>query len=1035
MGTGRKSGLPAGAEADAAAVRSALSRARLEWAVSRGAAALVSALVPAAFYLSAAALADRLFFLDERLRLAGLAVFLGLALARLYSGFLRPLLSLSRAGLSAEIAAAAPGLRLHIGPAADLAAPGAGDPGPFGAAHLRQTAGLLSGRGAPLPPSGLKERLPAAALAAAALLLSAFFNAPSLSRVSLPAAAEPLEKSLLVRPGDAAAAEGEPVLVEAAWLNGSPGEPALALRLPGGGWARRDWETCGQGSCRRRVEVRPGGLEYRLEFRGRRTRAYRLDFVPRPSFSSLECEFFPPSYSGLPPSSPGYCPASAELTRGGWVRMEAVPSYAPAGISLAGPGGGRNFFSAMPGGRWEITLRPRESGGYEAEFSDSGGGRRRLGVIMTLAIKEDRPPAAGLHGSAGGQEGSAASLLYEISDDMGVAEAVVERRVAGLASLDRDYSVHLSSPPGTRSLLAEELFSLHDLPAGAEASFRVKARDFNPASDWSASRTLTVKAGAPPLAGGGNIYIARAALESLRLGEEAFAADTGAAALPELGRAWKELPGLLRAASVPSGEHEPRARAAGEALAGLAGAAAAEAGGRVPERERAAADGETGKVASLSAELREFLSKASAEADAAAGSLFTAAAAETLDRAEAAALEMERDLREARGGSPLKRAKLENLLGRINSELSALMKALGDPSAAPPAEGKVYRLPLGSAMDLAAGIAGDLAAGDLDSAIEKAGRLLERLGEARRAAAERMEDLSASSPQSRASAEAEALAAAVRELASAQAGLLEDTRSRYDPVLARRSAAAARPLARAAALSAAWLSASGGAGASSTPVREAAALSAAGRPAEALLKVKEASRLLRVSTGTGTGPFLENLEAQASALGEAAAAMSALEPGDAVFLDGAAVRQESLASRASALAERAGAAGSEHPSLGGGPAAAVRAAAGRMSEAAAALKGRDFPGALAAQEAALKELEKGERSLTDYSSAMSAMSRPGAGAGGAYSPAAGGGRARVPGGGYVPPEELRRRVMESLRETYPAGEKKPVEDYLRGVGR
>ncbi|MDQ7773712.1 MAG: DUF4175 family protein, partial [Elusimicrobiales bacterium] len=237
-------------------------------------------------------------------------------------------------------------------------------------------------------------------------------------------------------------------------------------------------------------------------------------------------------------------------------------------------------------------------------------------------------------------------------------------------------------------------------------------------------------------------------------------------------------------------------------------------------------------------------------------------------------------------------------------------------------------------------------------------------------------------------------------------------------------------------LSAAWLSAAGGVDAASAPVREAAALSAAGLPAEALLKIREAERLLSVSTASGSGPFLENLEAQAAALEEAAAAMSLLEKDDAGFLDSAAGRQGRLASRASELAGRAAAAGESYPSLGPGPASAIRAAAAHMSGAAASLENRDFQGALSAQEAALRELEKGSRELTDYSAAMSAMSRPGGTAGGGHSPRSSGGRARVPGAeGYVPPEELRRRVLESLREPYPEEKKKTVEDYLRGVGR
>ncbi|HNT98389.1 MAG TPA: hypothetical protein PKK31_09010, partial [Elusimicrobiales bacterium] len=878
-----------GAEEAARAVRRALLKARLDWLLSRGAAALACAAVPVFFYLSAAALVDRVFFLDGRLRLSGLGLCLAWALFRLYADLLRPLAALDRARLAAEIASASPPLRLHIGPAADLAALGARRPGPFGAEHLRQTAALLAAHGFRLPPADRPLRGRAAA-AAAALLLSAAFVPASLRRVALPSADGPLELSLAVSPGDARVREGEIVTIRASWLDGSAGEPSLSVR-EGSGWRRREWSACAGGSCGREVRTGPSGLEYRMEFRGRRTRTYRLEHVPAPSFSSLTCEFFPPLYSGLPSSSPGYCPASASLKTGGRLRLEAVPSYEPAGIFLSGPGGVRSSFSRTPGGEWELELRPSAAGTYEAVFTEKDGRRSPLGVIISLELEADAAPVPALLGAAGGRGGASVALLYEVSDDLGVAEI---RLVRGGAGPEKEYTVFLSSPPGPRSVMAEEFLSLHDAAPGSAVSFRVKARDFDPSAGWALSAPLELKAGAAPDGGAGAVYRARAALEELRLAEENFAgrleSDGGFGGLGELGPAWRELPGTLREAGAAGGG-DPAAAAAGKALAGLAGPAGKEASVRVPARERAAAAGDAAGTASLGAQLRAFLEKASAEADAAAGALFAGELSGSLEDAEAAARELERDLLSAREGGSLKREKLDNLLERINAELSALLAALDGVPAAPPAEGRVYRLPLGSAVELASALAGDLAAGDLDAAIEKAGRLLEKLAVARRVAAERMEELAASSPQGRASAEAGALAAAAAELASDQAALLEDTRSRHDSLLSRRAAGAGPHLALAAELGAQWLSAAGPSAPGAAEVRSAVAFSSSALPSEALAKLKEAGRLLSVSTTAAAEPFMDSLERQAAALEKALGALSLLEPGDAAFLVSAASRQ------------------------------------------------------------------------------------------------------------------------------------------------
>lgn len=1026
---------PAGAEEAARAVRRGLLKARLDWLSSRGAAALAAAAPPVLFYLSGAALADRVFFLDGRLRLSGLGLCLAWALFRLYADLLRPLAALDRARLAAEIASASPPLRLHIGPAADLAARGARRPGPFGAEHLRQTAALLAAHGFRLPPAARFSSRRAAA-AAAALLLSAAFVPSSLRRVALPSADGPLELSLAVSPGDARVREGESVTIRASWLDGSAGEPSLSVR-EGAGWRRREWSVCAGGSCGREVRTGPGGLEYRMEFRGRRTRTYRLEHVPRPSFSSLTCEFFPPPYSGLPSSAPDYCPASVSLKTGGRLRLEAVPSYEPAGIFLSGPGGVRVSFSRSPGGEWELELRPSAAGSYEAVFTEADGRRSPLGGIISLELEDDAAPVPTLLGAAGGRGGASAALLYEVSDDLGLAEVRIVRGGGGAAGPEKEYTVFLSSPPGPRSVMAEEFLSLHDAAPGSAVPFRVKARDFNPAAGWVLSAPLELKAGPAAAGGAGEVYRARAALEELRLAEERFAgrleSGGGFGGLEELGPAWRELPGILREAGAADGG-DPAAAAAGKVLSGLAGPAGREASVRVPAREKAAAAGDAAGTASLGAQLRSFLEKASAEADAAAGALFAGSLSDSLSDAEAAARELERDLLSAREGGSLKREKLDNLLERINAELSALLAALDGVPAAPP-EGRVYRLPLGSAMELASALAGDLAAGDLDAAIEKAGRLLDKLAVARRVAAERMEELAASSPQGRASAEAGALAAAAVELASDQAALLEDTRSRHDSLLSRRAAGAGPHLALAAELGAQWLSAAGPSAPGAAEVRAAVAFSSSALPAGALTKLKEAARLLSVSTQAAAGPFIDSLERQAAELEKALGAQSLLDPDDEAFLASAASRQEGLAVRADGLVARAEAAAREFPSVGGGPAERFAAAAGHMRAAAAALKEREFEAALRAQEAALKELEKGGQDLSDYSASSSALSRPGSAAG--RSPAGpAGGRARIPGGGdYVPPDELRRRVLDSLRERYPEERRKEIEDYLRGVGR
>ena len=120
----------------------------------------------------------------------------------------------------------------------------------------------------------------------------------------------------------------------------------------------------------------------------------------------------------------------------------------------------------------------------------------------------------------------------------------------------------------------------------------------------------------------------------------------------------------------------------------------------------------------------------------------------------------------------------------------------------------------------------------------------------------------------------------------------------------------------------------------------------------------------------------------------------------------------------------------------------LEAAGEHMAKAGAAFSAKEIRPAVEEQLKALDELELGGQALDEMLEKMKAAA-DGGGAGskpaGVFTRPASGMSAqpvKLPkAGDYTPPAELRKKVMESLNERYPASQKELIEDYLKNVAK
>lgn len=975
--------------------------------------------------------------------------------------------------------------------------PPAGASPDFIARHLEITAALLGEERFPRTLSfGAAAGKKRMVTLAAGLCAAGFFAwaAPeAVFGLLHPFYSAPLENIMEIRPGNAGLPRGGACRIEATFRNGGRpaafpglgsrsvnpaaggrGGPELFLKAPGGVWAGVFMPAAGRGRFVYEVEELGGDLSYRLRYKGLRSAAYSLKALDFPSLKDPVFSVSPPAYTGAPKAELPYLPSETEVLKGSLVAISGTSSGKTASAALVLAGSGLKLPFSFSAGRLTACFAVFEDTGYSLELRAENGlsSPPRAHLIKT---REDEPPritvlspAFPLLEAAPQEEINA---VFEAGDDIGLAEIRLERKVLlngrADAALSFSKSVRSFAGPDARRFSGETALELYDLPDGAGAEFYLLACDRFPGRACEKSGPVNVRVAdfeARHAAVYAGFEALRKAAGGLKEREDLLAErleiSTGAFSEAELGRlaaGWKDLAsdagrleqalsadpyaadGALDRYGLVKREFSHGARTALEkALPDTRAGRGAEA-----LKAHEALSGTLGAgMAELEAMLRSEDARSSAFG-------FESMARNAGDMAEALA-----------GGGPEGEGdwkKLERTLSKIASELAHINELLKDR---PPRsnDGKIFALPAESALGTAGELSRAIAQRDSARAAELAAELAETLSRMRRVMEEYAEHQAEQGLAGLDSSGVGELAAewkAVQEAQSAEAAANQAEEERLFPKTEKARAAAFGELRSLQGKVAAGLAAEK----AEHPGAHAAALQA-----EALLKAGElegAGRLmekavfeLKKSTAPGLPPA--ELGARTSALlsdEERALKLAAklgsdaafLEPADLEFFGPAAKRQEEIEALSGSLSARIGEGG--YPGeLADKLREKLEKARDHMRRASGTLAAKELRRAVPSQLKALEELELGGEDLDEMQRALGKARASGK----AQAPGAGKGRpagtfvrsadgqstapVKLPKpGDYAPPEDLRRKVMESLRERYPASSRELIEDYFKGI--
>ncbi|MDE2142836.1 MAG: hypothetical protein KGJ84_10525 [Elusimicrobia bacterium] len=1053
-----------------------LNRRARSWRAQGRRAIVIGALAESAggvaALLGALALADRFLPLPGGVREAGLlaaAAWLASVLAR---RAWRPWRALTWDAVFDQAAAAWPETRAILASAWALAGTEAS---PGTSEELRAEHGARADRlAASLPDRSLysqalspRARRWAAAGLAALAANAAWGDRASWARALTPWSDAALERWISVAPGDARPDWGGPVAVtaapnvEGAKAGVRAGELALEARGSDGAWRSLPWTVVSPGSDEWRTADISAALDYRVRWRDRVSRAYRLDPAPPPRWkraTAVVRETRGERRYALGEDAP------VRARRGDWVEIEAEGDgpLASASLRLAG-----REPSAMrrDGERWRGGFLAAEDGSLSFELVSGDGRRDPSPPAYAVKVAADAPPTAELLSPQVplvASPGDSVVIAYAARDDGAVTRAEVVFSIPGQAP--HAVPLTVASPPPAE-LLGDHTWTVPRLRPGTRVEFRIEAFDDASPPQKGTSESGSVEivdaaadhAAALAARDAADAAVERAAARAESASEASARNDLAVSAerTRELRSDWPAAKSALdewakRSGADPRGDPglaeeaaraaQEFARAGEEGLPDAAAALAAADAARAGRAQDALAQQARGVQRALregarAQEVQDFAQKMSDAGK--TGDELARKAGELAGRGSQGTV------------SPAEMEALEKSLDDVEKALDELRRALKDlPEVTPEqATGRTEDMPLDAARQAAGDLRRALRSGDVAGAAKAARALAERLkrlaqtldGAGRRAAEDRGRRGSEAAERVR-RAWQDAVDAQTRAVESARKvddgrlqALLEEQRA----FVRRLGADFDREVSSASATGAARLARAEGA------LAEASLRFKAGDAPGASALTREASARLRASGAPGADPFAAALDGLVARLQKGPAAVSA----GAEASRGAADAQSGALARARALRGEVESASKNMGYLSGRVGRRVDDAIGEESGGEGALRRGDSVEGLRRAEAALSLLQEGGREADAASSAAGgAASSMGAGAGSAggeairAAPRGASGvryeRVRLPSAeDYKPPRELREELRRSLSEPRPAAQDGVIKEYFKRLAR
>ncbi len=901
------------------------------------------------------------------------------------------------------------------------------------------------------------------ACAAAVSLALAIGAHGSWRRVLAPWLDAPLDRLVLLLPGDASVDWGATASVtarltlegKAAGLRGA--DLTLETRGEGGAWRATAWDAVDAVSATFETGALAGTLDYRARRRDLVTSPRRLRAVPAPRLKGAKAIVNGTRGARIFVLGED---APVRARRGDWVTVRGDADAPLASAALRS--------SALPA---PIPMREGSDGSWSAGFLAQEDATLTLVLVAADARRDPSPPAYAL-AVLGDAKPSVELLSPQVPLQAGPRDTVTiaysARDDGALTRLELvihapkgDVRRALPFERGSAETLGDASLALHAYAPGSVVEFWLEASD-----DASPPQSARSEKGSVEV-----VDVDAAHTESIAAREKALAAlDRAAAAAEAAAKAastgneeaareaakpvaglWSTAAGALMAWN-ESMRDDPRANPglADQAAAAAESLAAAGMEG-LPKAEAALKEGDLPRAAREQTALAEQARAASSALRAGSSVQNAQDMADRAFDAEREGREMGESIERLKGKlTPAEAGELQKALSSVEAALEELRKSIDALPEAAAETSQVRELPLGGAREAASALRRALQNGDAAGAAKAAKDLAEKLSRVSKGLRESGKR-TAQSQAGRAKEVAGKVAQAWREAVARQEKAVESARLRENARLAETVRAQKEMIIRTQDAIDSVLS--------SAPSEGAGRAARAARESLKAGRADEAVRLMRAAAGQSRQDSLSDRprsaahEAAAKALDAAAAALergvdrSALDPASTrEAADAQAVARDAAGKLRREVSDAAGLLGF----MPGGPIRRIDDAISEQEAGEKSLRLGDAAEGLRRGEAALTILQDGDKDSSggqgggeSGSSGMGeAMSRPFEMPGSIVRGAPRGsrgkatGRVRLPSADdYRPPRELRDELERSLREPRPAAHDSAIKEYFRRLTR
>lgn len=270
-------------------------------------------------------------------------------------------------------------------------------------------------------------------------------NPLSAQRMIFPFSGDEFENIVTISPGNKIIVENKSVSIKISWKKKINIVPVLQIKEKDSGWISVNWDNQKLSNCEYKILRLKNDLRYRFKYRSMKSREYRLGVRKYPQIKDINFILKRPAYLRAPKSVYSYIPSQLQVLEGSNILIKASSAKRASKIILHAKSASNdrkiNFLKDKKG-NFQITWKAYEDMSLEFEiFADDNLANPKK-IFQKLTIVKDLPPIADILSPLFELEmpsGGGIKIVYYAKDDFGLTQVSLRSEIRFQGKVDKRY--------------------------------------------------------------------------------------------------------------------------------------------------------------------------------------------------------------------------------------------------------------------------------------------------------------------------------------------------------------------------------------------------------------------------------------------------------------------------------------------------------------------------------------------------------------------------------------------------------------------